>query len=239
MKPYKGKESKKVQVQSMFDRIAPTYDRLNHLLSFEFDRLWRRRVVRMVARQSPREILDVATGTADLAIALAREIPEAHVTGVDLSEQMVVLGQEKVRRAALSQRVRLETGDAERMTSPDGCFDAVTVAFGVRNFQDLPQGLAEMYRVLREGGSCYVLEFSRPTHPLFAPLYRFYFHRVLPVVGGIVSRDRAAYDYLPHSVDEFPARRRFEELMRDAGFTDVRSVSLMGGIAYIYSGCRA
>jgi demethylmenaquinone methyltransferase/2-methoxy-6-polyprenyl-1,4-benzoquinol methylase len=183
-------------------------------------------------------ILDVATGTGDLAISLARRIPGAIVTGVDISEGMLSLGREKVSKAGLADRVTLETGDAEALRPPDGSFDCVTVAFGVRNFGDIPRGLGEMRRVLRPGGVCYVLEFSEPTVPIFGPLYRFYFHRVLPWVGRVASRDGGAYSYLPRSVDGFPAPERFSAMLREAGFTAVRIKRLTFGVAYIYEAER-
>lgn len=218
----------------MFDGIAPTYDALNHLLSLGIDRGWRRKVVKMAAGNSPRAILDVATGTGDLAIALARKIPEAHVVGVDISENMLALGREKVARRELDERIVLRAGDAEALGFEEGEFDCVTVAFGVRNFGDIPKGLREMQRVLRPGGSCFVLEFSEPTVPLFSRVYRLYFHSVLPWMGRLISRDRAAYDYLPRSVDAFPAPERFSEMLREAGFTAIRVRKLTFGVAYIY-----
>lgn len=233
------------RVEKMFDAIAPTYDALNHLLSFGVDRGWRRRVVKMVAtsssagpRTDPRAgspaVLDVATGTGDLAVALARRIPGARVTGVDISEGMLEVGREKVERRGLAGRVVLRRGDGEALEFADGSFDAVTVAFGVRNFGDIRAGLGEMRRVLRPGGRCYVLEFSEPRGAVFGPVYRFYFHRVLPWLGRAVSRDGGAYSYLPRSVDEFPAPERFAAMMREAGFAAVRVRRLSLGIAYVY-----
>ena len=187
MKPYRTEKTKKEEVREMFDRIAPAYDRLNHTLSFQIDKLWRRRVVRIVRRSSPRRILDVATGTGDLAIALAARIPDAHVLGIDLSEQMLEEARRKVVRRGLDERVLLEEGDAERLALGDGAVDVATVAFGVRNFGDLGTGLQELFRVIRPGGQVVILEFSTPSAPLFRALYRFYSHRVLPVIGGRIS----------------------------------------------------
>ena len=235
MKPYRTEKTKKEEVREMFDRIAPAYDRLNHTLSFQIDKLWRRRVVRIVRRSSPRRILDVATGTGDLAIALAARIPEAHVLGIDLSEQMLEEARRKVVRRGLDERVLLEEGDAERLALGDGAVDVATVAFGVRNFGDLGTGLQELFRVIRPGGQVVILEFSTPSAPLFRALYRFYSRRVLPVIGGRISKDRQAYEYLPASVDEFPAPARFMELLVKAGFAHCRARSLSGGIARIYT----
>ncbi|MDR2883300.1 MAG: bifunctional demethylmenaquinone methyltransferase/2-methoxy-6-polyprenyl-1,4-benzoquinol methylase UbiE [Alistipes sp.] len=240
-----GAVSKKEFVGGMFDAIAPTYDALNHFLSLGIDRLWRRRVVRMVSRASlvgtagdeairKFTILDVATGTGDLVISLARRIAAARIVGVDISEGMLARGREKVARCSLSGRIVLQPGDAEALEFPDSTFDAVTVAFGVRNFGDIDSGLREMQRVLRPGGRCFVLEFSEPRGALFGPVYRFYFHRVLPWLGRLVSRDRGAYSYLPRSVDEFPAPERFAAMLREAGFAAVRVRRLSLGIAYVY-----
>jgi demethylmenaquinone methyltransferase/2-methoxy-6-polyprenyl-1,4-benzoquinol methylase len=228
----------KPQIGEMFDRIAPTYDGLNHVLSLGIDRLWRRRAVRMAARERVSDVLDVATGTGDLAIALARKIPGARVVGVDISEGMLALGREKIDRRALSDRIVLQMGDAEALQFAEGTFDCVTVAFGVRNFGDIPAGLGEMRRVLKPGGRCLVLEFSEPTAPLFGALYRFYFHRVLPRIGRLVSRNNGAYSYLPRSVEGFPPPEEFAGMLRQAGFSDVRTKRLTLGVAYIYEAER-
>jgi demethylmenaquinone methyltransferase/2-methoxy-6-polyprenyl-1,4-benzoquinol methylase len=230
--------SKKQRVEMMFNSIAPTYDRLNHLLSFQIDRLWRRRVVRMAAAVSPATILDVATGTGDLAIELAHYIPQVHITGVDISENMLALGRRKVAERGLGGRVTLDVGDAEALGFADGAFDCVTVAFGVRNFGDPEAGLCEMFRVTRRGGTCLVLEFSEPTVPLFGWAYRIYFHHVLPLLGRVVSKDRSAYTYLPTSVEGFPAPERFVEMLREAGFLHIERKRLTGGVAYIYKAVK-
>lgn len=222
----------------MFDRIAPTYDLLNHALSLNVDRLWRRRVVRMVRRMEPRRILDVATGTGDLAIAMARRIRGTCVLGVDLSERMLDIARRKVAEAGLDGRIVLDTGDAERLELADGAVDVVTVAFGVRNFGDLGAGLREFARVLRPGGQAVILEFSTPSHPLARAFYGAWNRRVLPQVGGMVSHDRAAYRYLPDSIEVFPAPERFLDMMTEAGFRNVRARSLSFGIAHIYTAER-
>ncbi len=229
---------KKQRVGEMFDDIAPTYDALNHFLSLGIDRGWRRKVVKMAARCHPRAILDVATGTGDLALALVRRIPSARVTGVDISENMLAQGREKVNRRGLKEKIVMQSGDAEALEFETGTFDCVTVAFGVRNFGDIPVGLREMYRVLRPGGRCLVLEFSEPTAPVFGWIYSFYFHRVLPWMGRLVSRNRTAYSYLPRSVDEFPLPERFSEMLKEAGFAGVRTEKLTFGVAYIYEAIK-
>lgn len=239
MKPYNSEETKKSQVRRMFDSIAHSYDLLNHLLSLGIDRRWRRRAVRMVSAAAPHDILDLATGTGDMAIALAKANPQAAVRGVDLSANMVGEGCRKVEAQGLAGRVKLSVGDAEALDLPEESFDAVTVAFGVRNFGDIEAGLREMRRVLRNGGMVCILEFSTPRGRIFGPLYRFYFHRVLPVVGGWISRDRKAYEYLPSSVDEFPEPGEFLRIMDRVGLSQNRYVTLMGGIARIYTGRRS
>jgi demethylmenaquinone methyltransferase/2-methoxy-6-polyprenyl-1,4-benzoquinol methylase len=224
------------------------------------DKLWRRRLVKMATitypsakppRPSgtppqegnhplalyPYNILDVATGTGDLAIALAGQIPGANITGVDISEGMLEVGRQKVTERGLQSRIVLQTGDAENLEFTDGRFDCVTVAFGVRNFGDIAAGLREMCRVTRPGGACFVLEFSEPKG-LFGWIYRIYFHKVLPGIGRIVSKNNGAYTYLPRSVGEFPTPDAFAEMMRRAGFETVSRKRLTFGVAYIYKGVK-
>lgn len=236
MKPYEGNEPKREQIRKMFDTIAPKYDTLNHLLSFGIDRRWRNRVVREVIMSNPSAILDVATGTGDMAIALACKIAKSRVDGIDISEGMIEIGRRKVAQDGLTDRVTFRNGAAESLPFTDGVYDAVTVAFGVRNFHDIPQGLSEMFRVTRSGGKVCVLEFSTPDNKIFGALYRFYFHRVLPWIGGVMSKDRKAYKYLPESVDEFPDADRFAAMMLAAGASQCRVVTLMTGVARIYIG---
>ena len=218
----------------MFNNIAPTYDRLNHIFSFSIDRLWRRRVVRLVRRMKPLRIMDLATGTGDLAIKMAKRIPKAHIMGVDLSENMLAVAAEKVRRKGLDDHIALYQGEAESLDVSDGVLDVVTIAFGVRNFGDIDGSLREIARALRTGGSVVVLEFSTPRNPLVRYLYRLYSNKVMKPVGGLVSKDRKAYDYLPDSIEEFPDPERFLDIMRHAGFVDCRRKSLSMGIAQIY-----
>lgn len=220
----------------MFDNIAPTYDRLNHIFSLSIDKLWRRRVVRIVRRLKPTRILDLATGTGDLAIKMAKRIPEAHIMGVDLSENMLAVAAEKVRRQGLDDHIVLYQGDAENLDLNDGVVDVVTVAFGVRNFGDIEQGLAEIWRSLRSGGHLVVLEFSMPRNPLVRKMYGLYSDHVMRPVGSMVSRDNQAYEYLPDSIAEFYAPEDFLEVMRRAGFEDCRRRSQSMGIAQIYIG---
>ena len=218
----------------MFNNIAPTYDRLNHIFSFSIDRLWRSRVVRMVRRMKPQRIMDLATGTGDLAIKMAKRIPKAHIMGVDLSENMLAVAADKVRRKGLDDHIALYQGEAERLDVGDGVLDVVTIAFGVRNFGDIDGSLREIARALQKGGHLVILEFSTPRNPIVRHLYRLYSNHVMKPVGGIVSKDRKAYDYLPDSIEEFPDPERFLDIMRHAGFEQCRRKSLSMGIAQIY-----
>lgn len=238
MNPYDDRRPKGEQIGEMFDNIAPAYDRLNDIMSFGIARAWRRAAVRRVRRSDARRILDLATGTADLAIAMAGRMPQAQITGGDISEGMLALGRVKVGKAGLSERVSLVAARAEELPFADAAFDAVTVAFGVRNFADIERGLAEMARVLSDGGGVFVIEFSTPRSKIFGAVYRFYFNRVLPRIGGLISKDRRAYTYLPGSVSEFPAPEEFVRMMERAGFAECRAEPLTGGVAYIYSGVK-
>lgn len=238
MKPYATGESKKEQVTRMFDAIAPEYDRLDHMLSFNIDRRWRRKVAVMVNKLRPGKVLDVAAGTGDLAIAMARRMPVTSFTAGDLSEGMLGIGMEKAVAKKVDRRIAFIKADAEKLPFTEGEFDAVTAAFGVRNFQDIPAGLGEMYRVLRPGGEVFILEFSMPEGKIFGPLYRFYFKKILPRIGGLVAKDYDAYRYLPGSVEEFPGKERFLELLAGAGFTGCRARPLTRGVAQIYSGMK-
>ncbi len=237
-KPYHTQQSKKTEVKAMFDNIAPHYDMLNHTLSCNIDRLWRRCVVRIVARSNPRTILDLATGTGDLAINLSRHIPAAKVLGVDLSEGMLEVARRKVGELGLEDRVALEQGDGEHLNLETASVDVATVAFGVRNFGDLQAGLRELARVVRPGGKVVILEFSRPQNRVFRALYEFYSYKILPRIGGAVSHDKRAYEYLPESVGEFPLPPAFLEILSEAGFRNCRACSQTFGIAQIYIGER-
>jgi demethylmenaquinone methyltransferase/2-methoxy-6-polyprenyl-1,4-benzoquinol methylase len=201
--------------------------------------MWRRRVVRLVRRLRPQRILDLATGTGDLAIAMAKRIDKANIMGVDLSENMLSVAAEKIRRQGLDDHIVLYQGDAENLDIADGVLDVVTVAFGVRNFGNLEQGLSEIMRSLRSGGHIVVLEFSTPRNWFVRKCYQFYSNHVMKPVGGMVSKDRKAYDYLPDSIVEFPDRERFLEIMHRTGFVECRRFSQSFGIAQIYIGKKA
>ena len=238
MKPYNTDQTKKEEVREMFDNIAPKYDLLNHTLSMSIDRVWRRRVVGEVRRAKPGRILDVATGTGDLAIAMARRLRDVQVLGVDLSEQMLAVARRKIEARGLDGRIVLDRGDAERLAVADASVDVATVAFGVRNFGDLGAGLRELARTIKPGGKVVILEFSRPRNRVFRALYEFYSYKILPRIGGLVSRDKRAYEYLPASVGEFPAPEEFMAMMARAGFRNCRARSQSFGIAQIYIGER-
>ncbi len=237
MKPYnKEGHSKGEEVREMFDTIAPTYDRLNHILSLQIDKIWRRRVVDIAKRVSPAKILDLATGTADLAIALAQKLPTSEVTGADPSQGMLAVAKEKIEQRGLSQRISLCVEHAENLSFDSESFDLVTAAFGVRNFSDLEGGIKEMARVTRHGGWVVVLEFSTPQNPLFRAIYNLYSREILPRVGAILSKDRKAYEYLPASVEEFASRDKFLKIMQHAGLERCAAKSQSFGIAQIYVG---
>jgi demethylmenaquinone methyltransferase/2-methoxy-6-polyprenyl-1,4-benzoquinol methylase len=193
----------------------------------------------MMKKQIPTQVLDIATGTGDLAVAVAKAFPNAKVIGADISENMLEIGKQKMIRKKLNDRVLMEMGDSENLKYEDGYFDAVTVAFGVRNYEDLPKGLNEMFRVTKKGGRVYILEFSKPSAFPFKQIYNFYFLRVLPLFGKTVSKDHHAYTYLPESVQQFPDGHDFLNYLEDSGYQDVSQKRLTFGIASIYSGKKA
>ncbi len=227
-------EAKARAVRAMFGEIAPRYDLLNRLLSAGVDQRWRRLAVRLALEKDPRRVLDVATGTGDVALLLKRARPAAGVVGGDFTPEMLELARAKAERAGLE--VRFVEADALALPFADGSFDAVTVAFGFRNFADYERGLAEFRRVLAPGGRAVILEFPPPPRGLLGRVYRFYFGRVLPRIGGVISGKPEAYRYLPSSVASFPEPERLAEMMRAAGFVDVRYRLLTGGIAALHVG---
>jgi demethylmenaquinone methyltransferase/2-methoxy-6-polyprenyl-1,4-benzoquinol methylase len=224
------------RIQEMFGAIAPRYDFLNRLLSLGIDRRWRRFAVRQVRYEAAGTILDVATGTGDVALEIAACTPNAvRIVGVDFCREMVDLGRDKVQKSPYASRITLEVAPCEAIPYPDGTFDSVTIAFGIRNVVDRLQGIKEMHRVLKPGGRVVILEFSTPRSSFFKSLYHFYFLKVLPAIGGLFSR-YSAYRYLPDSVLEFPSREEFKELMATAGFGNATHFDLTGGIATVYVG---
>ena len=239
MKPYNQEQSKKEQVEIMFDNIAPTYDKLNHIMSLNIDRIWRRRVMRIVRRAKAHKIMDVAMGTGDLAIAMAKRVDRTQILGVDLSEEMLAVARRKIEKQGLEERIMLAKGDAENLDMVTSeSIDAATVSFGVRNFENIERGLSEIYRTLKPGGKLVVLEFSMPKNRLVRWVYSQYAHRLLPRIGGMISKDKRAYTYLPDSVEEFPAPERFAEILRGVGFKSVKTRSQSFGIAYIYDATK-
>ena len=225
---------KKEQVKQMFDRISLRYDLINHLLSFNIDKHWRRRAVKILKSVQPLTILDVATGTADFAIEASAVNPQI-ITGIDLSDEMLEIGRRKISRRRLSHVINLEQGDSEALPFPENCFDAAIVGFGVRNFENLQQGLREILRVLNPGGTFIVLEFSRPQSILFRPVYNLYFTYVLPFIGRIVSGNNSAYMYLRDSVNEFPCGEDFIKILELTGFINCSYSPVTMGIATIYT----
>jgi demethylmenaquinone methyltransferase/2-methoxy-6-polyprenyl-1,4-benzoquinol methylase len=224
------------RIQEMFDSIAPRYDFLNRVLSLGIDRQWRRFAVRQIKFTDTGRILDVATGTGDVALEIAARTPASvSIVGMDFSTEMVARGKEKIRNSPFAQRITMEVAPCEAIPFPEDSFDSVTIAFGIRNVVDRLQGLKEMLRVLKRGGRVVILEFSTPRSKLFKALYYFYFLRVLPVIGGLFSKF-SAYQYLPDSVLEFPSREEFKELMARAGFRSSVHHDLTGGIATVYVG---
>ena len=221
----------------MFQAIAGRYDLLNHLLSAGVDLYWRRRALSLVRHRQPDRVLDLATGTADFALAALRLRPR-RVIGVDVAINMVRLGAAKISRRGALGDILLLGGDAEGLPFDDGSFDVATAAFGVRNFGDILTGLKEAQRVLSSGGELVVLEFTEPGMPLFSQLYRFYFRRILPLVGGVISGNRKAYSYLPESVGTVPQGNEFLSLMEEAGFSQTRATSLTLGICSVYQGLK-
>jgi len=223
--------------RDMFNAIARRYDLLNHLLSGGVDVYWRRRALHAARHKHPQRVLDLATGTGDFALAAARLGPQ-QVVGIDMAVEMLRMGAAKVAAKGSSVRVDLLVGDAEQLPFQDNTFDMVTGAFGVRNFGHIPNGLAEAHRVLKPGGQLLVLDFCEPTAPLFRQLYLFYFHKVLPLIGGLLSGQRRAYAYLPRSVGAFPQGRAFVELLVAAGFSQAQYAPLTLGIAAVYQGVK-
>ena len=235
IKPYNDTDSKTGQVRQMFDSIAPAYDFMNRAMTLGIDRLWRRKAVRMLGKSQPQHILDVATGTGDLALLLHRMLkPKQGIVGIDLSEGMLSVARRKVADAGLADAIAFETGDCLNLRFADGSFDAVTVAYGVRNFEHLDQGYAEMHRVLAKGGVLCVVELSTPTGWLTRKLYDLYTLHIIPLVGRLVSHDVRAYRYLPESIAAVPQGESMLGIMRAAGFTECSYKALTFGTCTIY-----
>ena len=237
--PFEGsKLSKKEQIAHMFDDIAGRYDFLNHFMSLGIDVQWRKTALKMLRPLQPKTLLDVATGTGDVAIMAHRMLRPDKITGIDISEGMLALGREKVEKAGLSGVITLQQGDSETISFPDATFDAITAAFGVRNFEHLEKGLGEMCRVLKPGGKAVILEFSNPTKTPVKQLYNFYFRYITPLIGKWIARNQAAYTYLPDSVKAFPQGTAMCDILHKVGFQAVTCKTLTFGICSIYCATR-
>lgn len=233
--PYNDQEPKVDQIRRMFNRIAPKYDQLNRIISLGLDRSWRKRALHLLAPYAPQRVLDVATGTGDLAIEIIQTISSAkEVVGVDISEEMMRVGQEKVHQAGLDKKISFERQDCTAMTFEANSFDAATIAFGIRNFSDIPAAAAELHRVLRPGGVLIIAELSVPTNPLLRLGYKLYAGQIIPLIGRLISKDRDAYTYLPKSIAAVPQRERMVEILRRAGFSEAFYESIFPGTCTIY-----
>ena len=230
--PYNSTEAKKKQVTKMFDNIAGSYDFLNHTLSLGMDNIWRKIAIKKLTN-NPATILDIATGTADFAISAAK-YTKANITGIDISQGMLDVGVKKIANKGVEDRIKLQLADSENLPFEDNSYDAITAGFGVRNFEDLNKGLSEMYRTLKTGGIVTIIEPSEPTNFPLNQLYKLYFHYVLPFIGGIISKDKNAYTYLPESVSTFPSGNNFLSELIKVGFKDTKHIPLTFGIVSLY-----
>ncbi len=237
VKPYHTDKSKKEEVAQMFNNISARYDFLNHFLSLGIDHIWRRKAVRTIADLKPKKILDLATGTGDFAIALLKLHPEK-IIGMDISSGMLEVGKTKMINKKVDHIIEMQLGDSENMPFEEDYFDAITVGFGVRNFENLNKGLGEMLRVTRKGGKIVILEFSKPKRFPIKQLFSFYSRFIIPFVGKRISKDEKAYAYLPESVAAFPEGQEFVEVLVSLGYQNVNAKMVSGGIATIYSGTK-
>lgn len=234
--PYKDQsKGKKEQVADMFDSISPKYDFLNHLLSGGIDIIWRKKAIRLLKNKGIKTVLDIATGTGDFAIETLKIQPDK-IIGVDISEGMLSFGKEKIKKLGLENKITLQVGDSENLPFEDKSFDAITVSFGVRNYENLEKGLTDMLRVLKPGGYCLILEFSNPKKFPMKQLYAFYSKYMLPILGKLISKDPAAYSYLPESVQAFPDGKDFLEIYQKVGYSKTEWIPMTGGICSIYLG---
>lgn len=236
--PYNKQEEKGTQVRRMFDSIAHKYDLLNHTLSLGFDKGWRRKGIEWLRPHAPQTILDVATGTGDLAISMYQMLKPRHITGADISEGMMEIGRQKVSKAGLDAYISFDQQDSLSMTYADNTFDAVTAAFGVRNFEDIEKGIREMHRVLKPGGHLMILELSTPEKFPMKQLYRIYSRVVIPTMGRLFSKQKEAYHYLPASIKAFPQGKEMTALLARNGFSDAHSRTYTFGICSLYTGSK-
>ena len=236
--PYQNSESsKKEQVAEMFNNIASSYDFLNHFFSLGIDIVWRKKAVKMLKKSSPKRILDIATGTGDFAVSLSKLKPNS-ITGVDISEGMMDVGKIKVKKKHLDKLINFKYGDSENLPFEDNYFDALTVGFGVRNYENLEKGLSDMLRVTKVDGVVLILEFSKPKKFPVKQLFQFYFKFIMPIFGKILSKDNKAYTYLPESVQVFPEGEEFVKILSKLGYKNVTKTLVSGGIATIYTGTK-
>lgn len=239
LKPYKSKDGgKKEQVADMFNNISKTYDFLNRVMTMGIDTIWRKKAIRLLKSIQPQLILDVATGTGDFAIESLRILQPKKIIGVDISQGMLDVAKSKILKKGLQNQIEVQLGDSERLQFEDNTFDAVTVAFGVRNFENLEQGLSDIYRVLKPGGKAIVLELSNPTAFPIKQLFHFYFHKILPTVGKFISKDASAYSYLPESVAKFPDGERFAAITNKVGFPSTKVRPQTFGFCTIYEATK-
>lgn len=238
IKPYDQDRHKSEQVEEMFDHIAHSYDQLNLTLSIGIDRLWRRKAIKRLQAYHPKHILDVATGTGDFAILASRLLKPQEIIGIDISEGMMAVGREKVKQAGLDAVIRFKREDCTALSFKADSFDAITVAFGVRNFDGLDKGLEEMHRVMKQGGRLVILELSSPTRFPMKQLYRFYSKTVMPLIGKLISKDDSAYTYLPQSIEACPQGEQMAEIINRAGFKEVEYEPLTFGICTLYTATK-
>jgi demethylmenaquinone methyltransferase/2-methoxy-6-polyprenyl-1,4-benzoquinol methylase len=234
--PYSSKDNKKIQVTQMFDKIANRYDLLNHSLSLGMDFIWRKIAVKKLTN-NPKKIIDIATGTADFAIS-ATKYTQANVIGIDISKEMLIVGDIKIKKKNLVDRITLLKGDCENLPFENDSFDAMTAGFGVRNFENLDKGLKEMYRVLQKNSTVVILEPSIPSNLILKILFKFYFSYILPALGKIFSNDSNAYKYLPESVDAFPSGKDFIKELENSGFRKCKHIPLSFGIVALYTAIK-
>ena len=233
--PYSQGSAKAAQVETMFDNIAPTYDTLNHRLSWNIDRSWRRKAIKALEPYKPQDILDIATGTGDFAIMAAQMLAPTRLVGTDISEGMMNVGREKVKQLGLEDVIYFEREDCLNLSYAENSFDAVTAAFGIRNFANLDKGLSEMCRVLRPGGHLSIVELTTPPHFPMKQLFHVYSHTVLPVYGRLISKDQSAYSYLTKTIEAFPQGERMMEILLKAGFKEASFQRLTFGICTLYT----
>lgn len=238
VRPYNATTDKTEQVRQMFDNIAPTYDRLNRIISLGLDKSWRRKAIRLIAEQQPKKIIDIASGTGDFAILQAQSMPDVIVHGLDLSADMTLIAQRKSIALGLNERMAFCVGDCLADELPPNSADVVSVAFGVRNFADLHAGYTSMHRLLRHGGMLCVVELTQPTNRLVYPFYKLYTKGFIPLVGALISHDNRAYKYLPESIAAMPQGEKMLELMQQCGFSNTRFTPLSFGVCTIYTGFK-